>query len=324
MKKFLRYFFIIPIFLIIGLFHVNVNADDTSLIYYSFPQNDLIGELFNIEYVLDPVEVSKSNDGKYYLVFPEMLINNPKLEFVGWYYDSEFTNKANVGDTFTTWSITLWGKFNIDNSDGFSSGFRLFKNKNSNLFINEITNLYKSTLSYNFDSIKVIEDNYTGNAATIGKKIIKYELVSGTSKYEESINVNILSGLNCNYIFNDTIYINSSQDYTKANLVSDLKSIGDLSSTSNLNINIYSDYYDVEDKQLEYDDLNVIYSSSDGTQGNLNYNLKLINQANYDLVEKKSDNIIATTVLILFLILVIYIIYNVFNSKTYKYQKGRR
>lgn len=327
MKKIFKYLFILPLLLFITFFSINslnLNAEeDTLTIYYSFPQNDIIGEMFNVEYAIEPKEVSKSSDNKYYVILPEMTIDNPKLEFDGWYYDSEFTNKANKQDTFTTDGITLWGKFNIDTSDGFSEDFRLFKNKDSNLFINDITNLYKTLLLYNFDSVKVKEDNYTGNAATIGEKTITYELKSGSTLYEETITVNVLSGLKCNYIFNNTIYINSSHDYTKSELVSDLKLIGDLSSTTSLNINIYSDYYDVTEKKLEYDDLNIVYSSSDGTQGNLNYNLKLVNQANYDLIEEEQDDYLVTGLLILFVVLVIFIVYSVFNSSPYK-RKYRR
>lgn len=191
----------------------------------------------------------------------------------------------------------------------FNSSGVYYKNQNSILNVTTISN-YVVTKCTVYDGYKILvnTDNYTGNGATIGSYTIEFIVYFSNSVNEEpfyfNVTINVVSGLNADYIFDNNIYVYQTNKYSKQSLVSDLKYTKVLPDVE-LNTTVSSSDYFVGESDYTYDpgyySYSLQYDSSAGYTGSESGNIVVVKSVIADVTDNNtSDDVTAPTLFITF------------------------
>lgn len=175
----------------------------------------------------------------------------------------------------------------------YSGSTNFYKNATSILLLNQICEFVRPNFICEDEfGLSVTTDNYTGHGATIGNYDI---IIKATSEnqavLEKTITINVVSGVNCEYMYKNDFYIYKNSNMTKQNLIENCKKLGLIPDVP-CNSNITSEYFSKTEISGFYL-FTITYLSATGYSGELTgriINQELPNMELIDVVQIKSES----------------------------------
>ena len=178
----------------------------------------------------------------------------------------------------------------------YTGSTEVYKSKdgilNNNIILDHIK---ESTIIDNKSLLtcNIQKDTFTGNGSELGD----YELLlllsaEGYNNLPLTLNIKVVDTFACDYFMNNTFY--TSKRLTKVELLESMKAVN-LCPNVNLNISFNSNYFEIDDEEIENYSIFICsynYNSTTGYVDSGTFNIKQINQFSSDVIYTNNNDYI--------------------------------